>query len=104
MAEWIFFMHPHRDRFIETMTPAEQDAFARHMQWLQELDADGRLILAGPCQGDTNTGVGVFEATDEAEANEIVAREPVTSSGLMRADLRPFALGFARARPKRPSS
>ena len=47
MADWIFFMHPYRDRFMETMTQAEQDAFAQHMQWLQELDAEGRLILAG---------------------------------------------------------
>jgi uncharacterized protein YciI len=100
MADWIFFMHPYRDRFMETMTQAEQDAFAQHMQWLQELDAEGRLILAGPCLGDTNTGVGVFEAVDEAEAKEIVAREPVTSSGLMRPDLRPFALGFARSRER----
>ena len=47
----------------------------------------------GSASGKTSTGVGVFEADNYAEAYEIVSREPVTTSGLMQPDLRPFALG-----------
>ena len=73
-------MHTYRDKFVETMTHPVQGAFAPHMRWLQELDAESRLILAGPCVGDANTGIGVFEAADESQAREIAAREPVMSS------------------------
>jgi hypothetical protein len=56
VSQWIFFMHPERDDFMETMTDAEVLAFGAHAEWLQGLVADGSLILAGPCLGRENTG------------------------------------------------
>ena len=98
LSEWIFFMHPERDDFIETMSEAEGAAFAAHAAWLRGLLADGRLVVSGPCLGRVNTGVMVFEADDEASAQRIVAAEPVTSGGHMRGDLRPYRLGLLRGR------
>ena len=60
--------------------------------------ADGALIAAGPCLGQVNTGIAIFEAPDEEAARRTVAGEPVTSGGYMRGDLRPYRLGLLRGR------
>lgn len=36
------------------------------------------LIAAGPCLGQVNTGIAIFEAPDQETARRIVAGEPVT--------------------------
>lgn len=98
MGEWVFFLHPPRDDFMATMSGAERAAFDAHAAWLRGLLAEGLLIMAGPCLGQVNTGIMVFEAPDEQEARRIVASEPVTSGGYMHGDLRPYRLGLLRGR------
>jgi hypothetical protein len=58
------------------------------------------LIVAGPCLGQVNTGIAIFEAPDEDTARRIVADEPVTRGGYMRGDLRPYRLGLLRGRDR----
>jgi uncharacterized protein YciI len=98
VSEWVFLMHPPRDDFIATMSGAERAAFEEHAAWLRTLLADGVLIAAGPCLGQINTGIAIFEAPSQEEAQRIVAGEPVTSGGYMRGDLRPYRLGLLRGR------
>jgi len=100
VSEWVFFMHPARDDFIATMSGAERAAFDAHAAWLRKLLADGLLIAAGPCLGQVNTGIAIFEAPDEQTARRIVADEPVTSGGYMRGDLRPYRPGLLRGRDR----
>jgi uncharacterized protein YciI len=80
------FMHPPRGDFIATMTGAERSAFDAHAAWLRKLLADGVLIVSGPCLGQVNTGIAIFEASNEQTARGLVAEEPVTSGGYMRGD------------------
>ena len=54
--------------------------------------------MSGPCLGKINTGVMIFDAPTEDAARWIIAREPVTSGGYMRGDLRPCRLGLLRGR------
>jgi uncharacterized protein YciI len=82
------------------MTDAERSAFDAHAAWLRTLLADGVLIVAGPCLGQVNTGIAIFEAPDEDTARRIVADEPVTRGGYMRGDLRPYRLGLLRGRDR----
>ena len=98
MAEWIYFLHPPRDNFAATMTAEEKAAFADHAEWLATLLDDGVLILAGPTVGPVNTGIGIFEAPDEAAARAIVAEDPVNRGGFARTELRPMRVGFLRGR------
>ena len=79
-------MHPPRDDFIATMSGTERAAFDAHAAWLRRLLADGLLIAAGPCLGQVNAGIAIFEAASEGEAQRIVVGEPVTSGGSMRGD------------------
>jgi uncharacterized protein YciI len=93
-------MHPPRDDFIAIMTDAERSAFDEHAASLCRLLADGVLIVAGPCLGQVNTGIAIFEAADEETARRIVADEPVTSGEYMRGDLRPYRLDLLRGRDR----
>jgi len=91
-------MHPPRDGFIATMTDDERAAFEAHAAWLRNLLAEGVLIVSGPCLGKVNTGVMIFDAPGEDEAQRMIADEPVTSGGYMHGDLRPYRLGLLRGR------
>ena len=98
MAEWIYFLHPPRENFAATMTEAETAAWGRHFQRLQQLLADGVLIIAGPTLGQLNTGVAVFEAPDEQAAQAIVDADPAIAEGFARGELRPFRVSLLRGR------
>jgi hypothetical protein len=46
--------------------------------------------------GSREHGILIFEAEDGEAARRIIAEEPVTGAGHMRAELRPFRLGILR--------
>jgi uncharacterized protein YciI len=98
MAHWIYFIHPPRDRFAETMTEAESEAWERHWERAKAEFAAGRVILMGPTLGPTNTGICVFEAPDEKAARAFMEADPAISSGIGRGDLRPFRVSLLRGR------
>jgi uncharacterized protein YciI len=98
VAGWIYFLHPPRDRFADTMTEEEGAVFGEHFAHLQRLLADGVLVLAGPTMGPVNTGIAVFEAADEAEATRIMESDPVIAKGVCRGELRPFVISLLRGR------
>jgi uncharacterized protein YciI len=80
------------------MTDAEAEVFGRHFAHLQQLLADGTLVLAGPTMGPTNTGIAVFEADDEEAATALMNADPVVAEGICRGELRPFVVSLLRGR------
>jgi len=98
MSEWIYFLHPPRDDFAATMTPEEGRVWELHFERLKLLLADGTLIMAGPTLGRTNTGITIFEASDEAAAQQIMDEDPVVAGGFVRGELRPFRVSLMRGR------
>ena len=96
MSDWIYFLHPPRDRFADTMTDAEGAVFGEHFVHLQQLLADGILVLAGPTLGPVNTGIAIFEADDEDAATRIMHADPVIAKGICTGELRPFRVAFLR--------
>lgn len=98
MSEWIYFIHPPRDGFVETITEDEAAIMKVHAAHLAQLHADGVLILAGPTFGPVNTGIAVIEADDETAATAVMMSDPAITSGLMRPELRPMRVSFLRGR------
>jgi uncharacterized protein YciI len=98
MRTWIYFLHPPRDDFAATMTDEESQAWGVHFQRLQQLLADGTLILAGPTLGSVNTGITVFEAEDETAAAAVMAADPAIAGGYVRGELREFRVSLLRGR------
>ena len=99
MAEWIYFIHPPRDNFAATMTDEEQAVWSIHFERFQRLLAEGVIVLVGPTLGNVNTGIAIFEASDEAAARRIMDEDPVIAGGFARGELRPFRISLLRGRP-----
>ena len=93
---WIYFLHPPRPNFAETMTEAEGAVFAEHFDHLQRLLADGVLVLAGPTLGETNTGIAIFDAPDEAAARAIMESDPAIARQVVRGELRELRVSLLR--------
>lgn len=98
MSEWVYFIHPPRDDFIETITEEEAAVMQTHADHLAALLEQGVLVLAGPTFGRVNTGITVIEAPDEAAARAIMASDPAISSGQMTGELREMRVSFLRGR------
>ena len=98
VPEWIFFLHPPRENFAATMTDEERAVWDVHFERLKRLLEEGTLILAGPTLGPINTGIGIFEAPDEAAAQRILDEDPVVAGGYARGELRPFRASLLRGR------
>lgn len=98
MPEWIYFIHPPRENFAETMTEEEKAVWEVHFERLQRLLTEGVMILVGPTLGSTNTGIAVFEAPDEAAARKIMSEDPTIAGGYARGELRPFRVSLLRGR------
>lgn len=98
MSEWIYFIHPPRENFVETITEDEGAIMGVHKAHLGDLHRQGVLILAGPTFGAVNTGIAVIEAVDEDSARAIMQSDPAITSGLMTGELRPMRVAFLRGR------
>jgi uncharacterized protein YciI len=103
MAEWIYFIHPPREDFAETMTEAEDEAWGRHWERIQRLYREGVIVLVGPTLGRVNTGICVFEAPDEAAARAIMEGDPAIAEGFATGELRPMRVSLLRGRDPVPS-
>jgi uncharacterized protein YciI len=98
MAEWIYFIHPPRENFADTMTDEEQAVWGLHFERFERMLAAGSLILVGPTLGTKNTGIAIFEAPDEAAARRVMEEDPVIAGGFARGELRPFRVSLMRGR------
>ncbi|HKF86359.1 MAG TPA: YciI family protein [Candidatus Limnocylindrales bacterium] len=98
MDTWIYFIHPPRDDFAETMTEAEGEAWGRHWARIQRLYLEGRIILVGPTLGRVNTGICIFEADDEDAARRMMDEDPAIAEGFARGELRPIRVSLLRGR------
>ena len=98
MAEWLYFIHPPRENFAETMSEEEQEVWGVHAELLAKRLEEGSLILAGPTFGPVNTGICVFEAPDEEAARAYMEEDPTIAQGFARGELRPFRASFLRGR------
>ena len=98
MDTWIYFSHPPREDFAETMTDAENEVWGRHWARIQRLFDEGSIVLVGPTLGRTNTGLCVFEAPDEAAALAFMNADPTIAEGFARGELRPFRVSLLRGR------
>ncbi len=97
MPEFVYFCRPVRETFLEDATQAELAIVEEHFEYLKNLHAKGRLILAGRCQ-DGPLGIVVFEAEDEKAAAEIMQNDPAVVAGIFEADIHPYRVALMRGR------
>ena len=98
MATWVYFIHPPREHFADTMTPAEEEVWGRHWERIKRLFHEGAIILVGPTFGPVNTGLCIFEAPDEEAARRIMDEDPTIAEGFARGELRAMRVSLLRGR------
>jgi uncharacterized protein YciI len=95
MAHFLGIYRPPRPTFIDDATPEEERVIGAHFQYLKRLLAEGKLILAGPCE-DASMGLAVFETKDETEALAIVAADPAVTGKVFTCEIKPYRVSLLR--------
>lgn len=90
---WLVVLRPVRAEMPFEPTEEESQIVSEHYEYLEQLRAEGRLVLAGPSAlpGDT-FGLGIFDQDDRAEVEAIVAADPAVTGGIMTAEIRPYRI------------
>ena len=93
---FVCLLRPTRSGFtLANITPEEQAAMQEHGRYHQQLMAEKKLILSGPCL-DGAFGMGLFEAESAEEMRQIVEHDPAVTSGVCVPEWHPFRLGDIR--------
>ena len=93
MQEFLYKLQLVRGDMLRTgPTAAEQAVVAEHFAYLQDLNAQGVIILVGrTLTTDENAmGLAIFRADSEDAARQIMNSDPAVTKGLMSATLYPF--------------
>jgi len=90
---FLVLLRPVREQMAFEPNDEEARIVGEHYAYLQQLRADGKLVVAGPSivPGDV-FGIGVLDIDDEAEARAIVEADPAVTSGTMTAEIRPMRI------------
>jgi uncharacterized protein YciI len=96
MANFLAIYRPPRSTFGSDATAEEERVIGEHFQYLKRLLAEGKLLIAGPCE-DASMGLAIFEAADEAEARSILAADPAVVGGVFRGEIKPYRVSLMRS-------
>jgi uncharacterized protein len=92
-VSWLVVLRPVRAEMPFEPTEEEARIVSEHYEYLKQLRAEGRLVLAGPSAvpGDT-FGLGIFDQDDRADVEAIVAADPAVTARVMTAEIRPYRI------------
>ena len=87
---------PTRDDFITNPTEEDNKIMGVHFQYLKDLLAEGKLILAGPVLNEQKPmGIVIFECENIGEAKELLKNDPSVKAGIQIIKiLKPFRLSL----------
>lgn len=79
----------------EAWTDADNEIVERHFSVLQDLQKQGKLILAGRTthDGEDSFGIVILKG-DEREARVIMENDPAVKEGIMTAELYPYRVAL----------
>ena len=77
-------------------SPTEEAVIEEHFDRLKKALAEGKLVLAGPCN-DRAFGIVVFKAQSREEAEKFMKEDPAVKRGLMTAELHPFHVSLVQS-------
>jgi uncharacterized protein len=90
---YIYVIRP-RSGFIDSMTVEEAETMDRHFAYLQGLQSQRRLVLAGPCL-DGAFGLVILRASSGEEAGALMESDPAVRAGIMQTELHRFRISLS---------
>lgn len=97
--QYLYRLQPSRfDMFRTGLTEDESMILKQHFSYVQHLQAQGNLILAGRTQNPDESafGIVIFEADSDADAEMIMGNDPSVNRGVYNAWLFPFRVALER--------
>jgi uncharacterized protein YndB with AHSA1/START domain/uncharacterized protein YciI len=96
--QYAYFVRPAR---ATRLTAQEQQLVAERSQYMKKLLSEGHLIFAGeaPAPADpanVPTGMVIFEAESDADAQRVMAEDPAVKAGIYRGQLSSLAASVSR--------
>jgi uncharacterized protein YciI len=71
----------------------EQPLFREHLTYMQQVFAAKQLLMGGPFL-DTQSGLGILDVENLAQARDIVAHDPWVQARVLEPDLHPWHASF----------
>jgi uncharacterized protein YciI len=91
--EFISLLRPKRQDFLATMTPEEKATMGRHMNYVRNLFADGKILLGGAAT-DGAVGILIYRVNSEEEAMHLFDNDPAVLEDIGYPELHPFHIGI----------
>jgi uncharacterized protein len=95
MAHFLLLYRPPRPTFADDATEEENRVIGDHFKYLKSLLAQGRLLIAGPCE-DASMGIAVIECENEREAHNMVAADPAVIARVFSCEAKPYRVSLVR--------
>ena len=92
-SNFVYVLRPTRVAMLaEGPTDHEQQVVGEHVQYLEDLAAQGVVELAGRSSTDDEStfGIVLFSAPDEDGARQVMRGDPAVRNNVMSAQLFPF--------------
>jgi uncharacterized protein len=97
MQQFLYRIQPTRPGMLaEGPTEREASIVGDHFAYLERLTASGTVLMAGRTLNvdESTFGIVVFLAESQAQADELVGKDPAIEQGVMRAELFPFRVAL----------
>jgi uncharacterized protein YciI len=96
MPQFLYRIRPARPGFFNGPTADEETAVGEHFTYLEDLTRRRIVLLAGrTLNEDPSTfGIVIFEASSDAAARDLMARDPAVRAGVFSAELFPFRIAL----------
>ncbi|MEI4771869.1 YciI family protein [Psychrobacillus sp. FJAT-51614] len=78
----------------DNWTEKENSIIQHHFEVLQNLQEEGRLLLAGRTLNLDPIGIVILEVDTEEEAIELMNNDPAVKEGIMEAQLFPYRVAL----------
>ncbi len=88
-----------RPGWPENMTEREEKIMGEHFEYLKKLTDERKVLMAGPCLTTPPFGLIVLHVGSEAEAREIMSKEPSVVAGVHTYDMAPLIVSLMAVNP-----
>ena len=95
--QFLYKIQPTRLAMLtEGPTPAEEKIVSEHFGYIEALNEQSALILAGrTLNSDASSfGIVIFKASSEQAARQIMENDPAVKQGVMKAELFPYRVAL----------
>lgn len=97
MNQYLYRIQPTRPTMLsEGATPEEETIVSEHFAYLQNLNKQGIVLLAGRTLNTDSTSFGIiiFEAENDESAYSLMENDPAVKQGVMKAELFPYRVAL----------